>query len=304
MRTLMPRTHTWRAVSVAMWLICAAPSLGHAQDQPQNKPIGEAPEERNAEDIFLRNQRVLLGRGQVVLDIGQFYSRADTLQLAVASNSVQLATLEQSALTTTLVGRIGIFHETELFAATSFSHLENRLVAGVDDLASQGRNMLGGVIVGGRRTLVREGSGRPDVIASFDGQIPTDDNLASLLGGGLVFVKSIDPVVLFAGTNYHRALSRTLLDGTRQPPGNIFDVSLGYALSLNDSLAVSTAAAGSFTRNATIVGVNVRRAEMFNIRFALTSALAKGLYIEPAVTVGLSGPGQSFTMGVTVPYSF
>ena len=287
-----------------MWLVCAAPSLVHAQDQPQDKPIGEAPEERNAEDIFLRNQRVLLGRGEVVLDVGQFYSRADTLQLAVVTNSVQLATLERSALTTTLVGRLGVLHETELFAGTSFNHLENRLVVGLDDLASNGRNMVGGVIVGVRRTLLREGSGRPDIIASFDGQIPTADDLASVLGGGLVFVKSIDPVVLFAGTNYHRGLRRTLPDGTRQAAGNLFDVSLGYGLSLNDSLAISTAAAGSFTRNATVVGVNVGRAEIFSIRFALTSALAKGLYIEPSVTIGLSGPGQSFTMGVTIPYSF
>jgi hypothetical protein len=29
-----------------------------------------------------------------------------------------------------------------------------------------------------------------------------------------------------------------------------------------------------------------------------------GLYIEPSVTVGLSGPGQSFTMGVTLPLAF
>ena len=304
MGTLNGPHSMWRAVCSAMWLICAASSAVHAQDQPQDKPIGEAPEERNAEDIFLRSQRVLLGRGEVVFDIGQFYSRADTLQLLVTANSIELATREQSALTTTAVGRVGIVHETELFAGTSFTHLENRLVAGADNLASTGRNVLGGVTVGIRRTLLREGAGRPDVIASFDGQIPTDDNLPYVLGGGLVFVKAIDPVVLFAGTNYHRGLARTLPDGTHQAPGNLFDVSLGYGLSLNDSLAISTAATGSFTRNAAVVGLNVRRADIFSLRFAITSSVAKNLYIEPSVTIGLSGPGQSFTMGVTVPYSF
>ena len=44
--------------------------------------------------------------------------------------------------------------------------------------------------------------------------------------------------------------------------------------------------------------------ETFSLRFALTAALAKRLYIEPSVTMGLSGPGQSFTFGVTLPYSF
>ena len=72
------------AAACVLWLL---PAAADAQDQP----IGEAPEEREADEIFLRNQRVLLARGQVVLDVGQFYSRADDLQLAVVNNGVALA---------------------------------------------------------------------------------------------------------------------------------------------------------------------------------------------------------------------
>ncbi len=42
-------------------------------DEPE--PIGEAPEERTAEEVFLRGRRVLLAPGEVTLDLGLFYSR-------------------------------------------------------------------------------------------------------------------------------------------------------------------------------------------------------------------------------------
>ena len=107
---------------IALWLVCAVPAVAQEQNAPgPEKPIGEAPEERNAEDIFLRGQRVLLGRGEVVLDVGQFFSRTDTLQLAVAENVLRLATREQSALTTVLFGRIGVLTETEVFAGAAIA---------------------------------------------------------------------------------------------------------------------------------------------------------------------------------------
>jgi hypothetical protein len=272
--------------------------------QAQDKPIGEAPEERDAGDVFLRGQRVLLAPGEVVMDVAQFYARSDTLQLAVVGNTLQLATQEQSVLTTALFGRVGVLDETEVYAGGSFHHLENRLAVGTSDLASSERNLYGDFILGVRRTLLREGVGRPDIIASFDAQIPTSDESPYVLGGGLALVKSIDPLVLFAGSTYQYGLRRHLPDGTRLPSGSAFAVSLGYGLALNDTIAISTTASGVFTKAVFREDFTTGRAENFILRFALTSALARGLYIEPSVSIGLSGPGQSFAMGVTVPYSF
>ena len=287
-------------VWVIVFLLCAAPAL--AQDQ--DKPIGEAPEERDADDIFLRGQRVLLGAGDVVLDVGQFYSRGDTLQLAVVNDVLQLATQEVSVLTTTLVGRVGLWNETELYAGGSFHHLETRLVTGATDLAINERSLFGDGALGVRRTLLREAAGRPDVIASMDAVIPTDDDRGYALGTAVSVIKSIDPVVLFAGASYGHGFQRDRPDGTRLAPRNSFALSLGYGLALNDSVAISTAASGVFTRAVVFEDRPSGGTETFSIRFALTSALARGFYIEPSVTVGLSGPGQSFTMGVTMPIAF
>jgi hypothetical protein len=158
--------------------------------------------------------------------------------------------------------------------------------------------------MGVRRTLLREAAGRPDIIASVDAVIPTDDDRGYALGGGVSLVKSLDPVVLFAGASYGHGFRRNLLDGTRLPSRHSFAVSLGYGLALNDTVAISTAAAGVFTRARVFENLPAGQSESFSLRFALTSALARRLYIEPSVTVGLSGPGQSFTMGVTMPLAF
>lgn len=280
----------------AAWLFCV-PRVVAAQD----KPVGEAPEERDADEIFLRDQRVLLGRRDFVLDFGQFYARRDDLQLAAVNETVALGTREQTALTTVLVGRVGIGAKTEVFAATSFTRQKSRLFVDATDLASSTASDLGDVGVGIRHTFLREAAGRPDVVATFDAQIPTGQNPYAV-GGGLVMVKSIDPVILFSGVNYHRSLRRDRPDGLRLPAANSADVALGYALALNDTLAISTVASGAFIR-ATQQG-SARRVDFFSVRLALTSALARGLFIEPSVSFGLSGPGQSFVMGVTVPYSF
>ena len=286
-------------IAIVCLLFCTAPAF--AQDQ--EKPIGEAPEERDADDIFLRGQRVLLGAGEVVIDVGQFYSRSDTLELAIAGEVLQLATQEVSTLTTVFVGRVGLWNETELYAGGAFYHLETRLVGGTTELAAAGRNLAGDLAIGVRRTLLREAAGRPDIIASVDAVIPTDDDRGYALGGGVSVVKSIDPVVLFAGSSYGYGFRHHLPDGSRLAPRNSFAVSLGYGLALNDTIAISTAASGVFTR-ASVFELPASRTETFAVRFALTCALTRGLYIEPSVTVGLSGPGQSFTMGVTMPLAF
>jgi excisionase family DNA binding protein len=269
----------------------------------QAKPIGEAPEERTAEDIFLRGQRVLLGRGEVVVDFGEFYARSDDLQLASVNGGIGLAVLEQASLTTIVVGRVGILNETELFASAAVHYLDDRAFVGSTDLASSGRTEFGGVGLGVRRTLLKESSGRPDVIATLHAQIPTGD-IPFAAGGGVVFVKSIDPVVLFANANYTHSFSQSFSNATRVDPEDRFDVSLGYAVGLNDTLAISTAVSGLFTGATTIGTTTLRQADTFSLRFAITSWLAQGLYIEPSVSFGLAGPGDSFAFGVTIPYSF
>jgi hypothetical protein len=118
-----------------------------------------------------------------------------------------------------------------------------------------------------------------------------------------VLVKSVDPVVIFTNLNYLHAFERDATLPSRTPPVDVVDVSMGYGLGLNDTVAISLAVSGLFSR-ATTVGGGSTRPSVFSARFALTTWLAEGLYLEPSISFGLSGPGESFALGVTMPYAF
>jgi excisionase family DNA binding protein len=270
----------------------------------QESPIGDAPQERTAEDVFLRGQRVLLGPGDVVVDVGQFLARRDDLLLTSAGGVVGLATLEQRALTTVLVGRVGLFTETELFAGTSYSTQHSRQFIGEVTLDRTDRAAFGATTIGVRHTFLREGVGRPDAIVTLSGQVPTEE-LPAAAGAGVVVIKSVDPVVLFANANYFRAFRKESGElAARFRSADVVDLAMGYGLGLNDTVAISMAVSGAFARTTTLEGVTSRRPSIFGVRFGLTAWLAQGLYIEPSVSFGLTGPGDTVTLGVTLPYAF
>lgn len=61
---------------------------------------------------------------------------------------------------------------------------------------------------------------------------------------------------------------------------------------------------GVFSGATDFTNATLRRQDAYSLSFSLTSWLAKGLYVEPSVSFGLSGPGSSVAFGVTVQYSF
>lgn len=273
-------------------------------DDGQQSTIGEASEERTAEDVFLRGQRLLLGPGDVVVDVGQFFVRRDELRLTTAGGAPALATLDQRALTTLLVGRVGVFHETEVFAATSYSSQRSRQFIDRTTLATSNQSGFGATALGIRCTFLRERVGRPDVVVTFSGRIPTD-TVPAAAGAGVVLIKSLDPVVLFASVNVVHAFRQMSGElATRFRSADSVDLAFGYGLGLNDRVAISMAVSGSFARTTTPDGQTFRSPSSFGARFGVTTSIARGLYLEPAVTFGLTGPGDTVSFGITLPYTF
>ena len=281
------------------------PGIGTARPaaEGQDKPIGEAPEERKAEDIFLRGQRVLLGRGEGVVDFGQFYPAATTFNWRSVNGALGLAAWSRPALPRfSSVASASSTRRSSSPARHSIIRTVVRIF-GSTNLAIGGRSEFGGVGVGVRRTLMRESAGRPDIVASFDAQIPTGD-IPYVIGGGLVLVKSVDPVVLFANANYHHSFSRDLF---RPRHASILQ---------RESMCRSATAWGSTIpwRSARPPLAVHRRdgrrpylveaSRYLQLTVRADILLAEGLYVEPSVSFGLGGPGNSFAFGVTVPYSF
>jgi len=286
--------------------LAQSPTEQH-EDQPASEgdeePIGEAPQESTAGAVFLRGQKVLLAPGEVTMDFGLFFSRSDNQQLAFVEGGVGFATIEQETFTTLVLGRIGVLNETELFASTTYRNENIDAFVGSTKISESGRIEFGDVRLGVRQTLLKERAGRPNIIATLDARIPTGET-SYAIGGGLAFVKSIDPVVLFANANYRHTFSEDYSDVTLLEPEDRFDVSVGYALSLNDTLTISTSVSGVFSSATSFGNATLRQQDGYSLSFGLTSWLAKGLYIEPTVSIGLSGPGNSAAFGITLPYTF
>jgi hypothetical protein len=266
------------------------------------RPIGEAPEEPTAERVLLRAQRVLLAPGRVALDLGQFYSRSETLQLASVQNLAELVGLEQDTLTTLLQARIGVFDETEVVVGAQYYSQASQVTLRGRRLASRERFDIANFTFGVRRTLLREATGRPDIIAAFDASLPSDGS-AYGLGAGIVLVKSIDPVVLFASAHYTQTAARHSGRTSLLEPEARTTVSVGYGLALNDTIAISTTFGGAFAANDVRADAVVRQ-PLFSARFGLTSRLMSRLYIEPSVSYSLNGSRGGFAMGLTLPYAF
>lgn len=269
------------------------------------EPIGEEPDLATAEEVFLREQSILLKPGELTLELGLFYSRLDDQEL-VSSETETLTTIEDETFTSLYTARYGLFEDTEVFASIPFRHER----AGTVDSGEKGgekgvntRTETGDFNLGVRHTILREQKGLPEVILTVEGRIPTVES-SYAIGGGVALVKSVDPAALFAAANYLRTFSRDFGDVTRLQHKDTFDATLGYVLALNDSLTISTALTGVVTRATTFDAIELRQKESFSLQFGLTSFITEGLFIEPIVSFGLSGTGNTVVLGVRVPYTF
>ena len=284
------------------------PTTSEAPPAPETKPetVGTKPDQPRAEDVALRRQRVLLGARELTLELDLFYTRSDQqdIQLLPETTGVlpTLAQQKQQTFTSLYTARVGLLNNLQLVASVPLL-LQTDTLTVLNTERSHTRTTGGDLTLGLRRTLMREGVGYPEVIASLEGAIPTGQSSYGV-GGGIALVKSVDPAALFANVNYRYTFSRDFSDVTRLQPEHTVSTNIGYALALNDALTVSTSVAGIFTPRTEFSRAVLLSRERYSLQLGLTSLLAKGLYIEPTVSFGLNGPGSNVTFGVNLPYTF
>ena len=266
---------------------------------PGPTPIGEAPEGETADDVFLRDQRLLLGSGDVTLELGLFYVRSDDQAFVAVTGGTALGVVEKDSFISTFTARYGLFPDTELFASSLFRRDSSQTFVGNVETSNTSGTDFGDVTLGLRETVLHEGLGVPDVILTFQSDIPTGDN-AFTLGGGIALVKSYDPVVLFANGNY----SHTFAEESFPEVEDRLDTTLGFAFALNDTLTLSSTLTGVFTGESSFTSGTLRRTESFSLQFGLTTLLDSGFYIEPTVSFSLNGDGNDVVLGLSMPYTF
>jgi hypothetical protein len=274
--------------------------------------VGEPPQAKTAEEIFLRNQRVLLGRGELIIEPSLYYSRSDRpaiklLELVGPDDGVPglpdglilpaSATIEKDTFSISTAFRYGLFGETEVFAGGRYQHL--RLDPGSE--FSSSRTHSGGVFLGVRRTLLRESRYIPDLVFSLRGNIPiAKDSYA--VGSDMWLVKSFDPIVLFGGVEYRHTFSRNFDELELLEPEDTLGLTFGSSFAVNDTLSLNTSLSALFNWETDFGDVILRQQEEFSLRMGLTWTGGTGPYLEPNVTLGLNGPGNWVTFGLSIPW--
>jgi excisionase family DNA binding protein len=277
-----------------------------AQATPAAKPqaastppptVGERPETPNAEEIALRDQRVLLKRGAATVDFGFSYTHSEQTVPSILRQ-------EQSAFGASAALRYGLFEDLQITARLPGIWRRTTTYTGGAPGETTRENYVGDASLSLLGMALREAVGRPNIIWSIDSMVPTGPGDRGL-GGGLVFSKSYDPAVLFAGLNYLHGFSVDPTSARRTLAQHNFGLTMGYTYALNDALALSTAFVGTY-RNTRRPDANSLPPphERYQLQLGMTWRLARGVFVEPSVAMRLGGASPDAIFSLNVPYSF
>jgi len=303
-RALVVRILT--VVLSAAWLFCPAAADAQAAKDAQpakdEKEVREEAEEaQRAMDIFLREQKVLIRRGELWAELDSFYSTDSRDSFIGSGAAVGLANVQTKSVVSTLVLRYGLLNDLEADVRVPFVWAEQEIDFGV---ARQNREQagLGDVAASLRYQVWHERAGSPDIVLSLEGRFPTGDE--PLLGTGhwnvgatIAVVKTFDPVVLFARVGYNATL-----EARGRNPGDQVLYQMGIGYSLNERVSLSTQLNGAVVGSTTINGTTVRRSnlDIINLQFSVTTLVTKRLFVEPFVGVGLSKDAPDAVVGINI----
>jgi excisionase family DNA binding protein len=266
---------------------------------PAPTSVGERPSVASAGEIAQRDQSVLLPPGAASVDFGFSYARSE-------QGLYPVIRAEQNAASATATMRFGVRQDLQVTARLPTNYRRSAeyidaSVAGPVAPTRKHESYVGDASVSLLGVAATETVGRPNVIWSLDGIVPSGPG-DSGVGGGVILSKSYDPTVLFAGISYMHGISTDPANSRRSLAKNNFSLTAGYTYAINDVLALNTLLAGAYriTRSADGTSVPASR-ERYQLQFGMTWMIAPGLYVEPAVGVRLGGSSPDLQFSLNLP---
>lgn len=295
------------------------PPGGLAQDQT----LGEEPEDTTVQ--FLRQQSVLLNRGDWQIDHGFVYSVADN-DFPIASitggnvTGVTEGNTKNRLFLVPIEFRLGVKDKVQAFVNVPLGWSNSELTfTNFDSFESE----LGiGDVNAGLSILLIEGCRySPDVVATLACTAPTGNpdfplltslTPNSVLGEGywaasaqLLFIQTYDPVVIFYGGGYrHRFEEKfpnpVLRIRQNSNPGEAVFYQLGVGFGVNEWVTLSASFAGQYISELAIDGDRIEGTirEPMRMRFAVTMNSVDKL-IEPFAEVGMTDDSIDARFGIT-----
>jgi hypothetical protein len=265
----------------------------------------EAEETRRAMEVFLREQLVLSRRGELSLEVDTFYSTGTRNQFVRSDGSVAFIERTNQTVSTTIIPRYGIIDGLELDLAIPFGYAKQEIDFGVTRSSTDDFG-LGDIAGRLRYQLWSESGARPALILELEGKSRTRS--APLLGtdnwnvgGGVTLVKTLDPVVFFGRLGYTATLEREGRD-----PGDQIRYQLGMGFSLNDRVSFKMQVDGAAVGRVKLNGREISGSSLniIGLLFAVTTRATRYLFVEPAVSIGLTDDTPDVVAGFDLVYQF
>lgn len=119
--------------------------------------------------------------------------------------------------------------------------------------------------------------------------------------GGATFVKTYEPVALFAGISYTYFVPREFT-GRNFAPGDRVGYSAGLGFSVSERTTLGAMVQGAVQNDMTMDGLTVpgTNAESVALTLSVSQRLSPTLWLEPSVTVGMTADVPSAGLGVSV----
>ena len=277
-------------------------------NQPPIERYGEAPVDRSRE--FLRTVSPLLRPGQWQRDCGLVYALQEFDFPAVIGSSPARADVRSRALFVPLAVRYGWDSRTQLFANLPVGWADTEISTPVfDDSSSKGG--LGDLTFGITRLLHQNRCNGRSLIGTLRAVAPTGAETNPLiltgaglgngvwrLGGDLLVVRSIDPVILFYGAGYTYSFQRDF-DDVQIELGHEFQYNLGLGFAANERITLSTAFLGSFITETRFDDQLVPGSDQEPLRIRLAATMTQNCRIvEPFVNFGLTETAPAAELGI------
>lgn len=280
---------------------------------------------------FLRDTSVLLDPGEFQFEYGISYTtnlQTTAIGVNVNDNTVvtSLRTLTRTA-SIPMEFRLGCRNDVQAFVSLPVGYnLQQISIANTAD-SSDGVG-IGDLTFGMSRVLRKPQAERFTVLGNLSASAPTGlAQLSSIqqvpgvalgsgywtLSGGLVFIRSIDPIAAFIGVNYVQTFETTL-NNLDLEPGNIFSYRFGVGYAINSRVTISSSFNGGYISELQVGGRMIPGSsrEPLTVRLAAT-ILSKGPSLtgpakgrrrttEPFIAMGITDAAPDASFGVRWTY--
>lgn len=255
--------------------------------------------------MFLRDQKVLFLKGAFEFEL----TLANSIDVRANARQGLITIPERAHYGTraSLLARYAITNRLEInlllpyqYQVVDYDYAFLEPVAVLDDESQAG---LDDLHAGLRFQLLQEGSRHPGVAIALDYSSDTGDKA---IGKGFdsvsirsTFVKSIDPVVIFAETAFEFNRERKDFKA-----GNGWQISFGTGFSLNDRVSynVQYSAGGSDADEIGGVAIPNSRRRLGSLQLGMTVQLSRRVFLEPFIGIGLTADATDVSAGLGIPF--